>query len=258
MADMVIFQLRVRGYPNLDLYPRTFDELVEMSRGVIGQMKRNARGRFYSATSTFPAMPDEVLEDAPKRWLSVARLLTLHPTFQDSYFLRVAPVETTRRELVFDSEGRITTVDDGSLRITTYIFAEKHHPDAEFKLTCRTDGTNLRVASDKEYRVALRYDSVEFWLHPAGQNYDTSSLVTISLASEKNGARTVAANVRLPLLVTRSRTRLLRRWMVASTGAVLVSMPMILGSGTSLEVRIAAALVGAGLLASGAVLSSPK
>ena len=213
VADMVIFQLRVRGYPNLELYPPSFAGIVEMSRGMMGQLKR--RGKFYPATSSFPAMPDEVLEDAPRRWLSAARLLALHPTFKGSYFLRVAPVETTRRKLVLDAQGRITTVHDESLRITTYVFAESYQPDAEFKLTCSTDGANLRVASDNPYRVALRYDSVEFWLHSAGQTYDTSSLVTISLASEKNGARTVAANVRLPVVVRRSKSRGLRRWAAA-------------------------------------------
>jgi hypothetical protein len=256
VADMVIFQLRVRGYPNLDLYPPSLAEIVEMSRGVIGQLKRG--GKFYSATSSFPAMPDEIQADAAHRWLSAVRLLALHPTFKDSYFLRVAPVETTRRKLRFDAEGKIAIVDDESLRITTYFFATHYSRDGDFKLTCSTDDANLRVASDNVYHVALRYDSVEFWIQPAGQNYDTSSLVRISLASEKAGALTIAANVRLSLVVRRSRSRTLRRWAAASAGAVLVSMPMILGQGVSLEVRLAAALVGAGLLAGGAVLSSPK
>jgi hypothetical protein len=222
VADMVIFQLRVRGYPNLDLYPRSFEEIVEMSRGVIGQLKR--REKFYPATSSFPAMPDEILADAAHRWLSAVRLLALHPTFKDSYFLRVASVETTRRKLRFDAEGKIAIAGDESLRITTYFFATHYSPDGDFKLTCSTDGANLRVASDNVYHVALRYDSVEFWIQPAGQNYDTSSLVSISLASEKAGALTIAANVRLSLVVRRSRSRTLRRWAVVSAGAVLVGL----------------------------------
>jgi hypothetical protein len=260
VADMVLFQLRVRGYPNLDLYPSSFAEIVALSRGVIGQLKRNSKGRFYSATSNFPAMPHEILDDAPKRWLATARLLALHPTFKESYFLRVAPVETTRRKLAFDAEGNLASVDGESLRIATQIFATHYSRDGDFRLTCLTDETNLRVASDNVYHVALRYDSIKFWLHPAGQNYDTSSLVRISLASEKAGGRTIAAHVDLPVIVRRSRSRIMRRWSAASVGAVLVAMPTILGPGVGvpIAIRLVAALAGAGLLAGGAVLTSPK
>jgi hypothetical protein len=259
IADMFVFKLRAGGYANLEQYPRSWNEIVSTSRGIVSRLKMNESGTFYPATSSHPVMPEEVMDDVPERWLAAARRLAVHPTFRDSYFLRVAPVETQgRTELSFDSNGRITAVDGESLRITTHIFAENYAPDAEYKLTCCTDGTNLRVASDDVYNVALRYDTVEFWLHPAAQNFDTFSRVTISLASEKQGATTIAANVRLPLIVSRSRPRMFRRWSAASTGAVLVALPSMLGNDSPLQVRIAAALVGAGLLATGTLVKSSK
>ncbi|MEV0287836.1 hypothetical protein AB0H36_27300 [Kribbella sp. NPDC050820] len=261
VADMFIFKLRVGGYLNLQHeYPLSFADIVAKSRVTSSQLTRNENARFYPATSSFPQMPEEITDDAPERWLATAPRLALHPTFANSYFLRVAPVETQQdRSLQFDDEGRVRAVDGQSLRIVTNIFAETYAPKAEYKLTCTTGGTNVRVASDEVYYVRLRYDSVEFWLHLAAQNYDTLSGVKVSLASEKDGAKTIPAHVGIPLLVSRSRSRMLRRWSAASAGAVLVALPAILGEGSPLGVRIAAALVGAGLLAlSGAVLSSPK
>ncbi|WP_433168753.1 hypothetical protein [Kribbella sp. CA-247076] len=261
IADMFIFKLRLGGYVNLQHeYPLSLQDIVAKSRTTVSQLMMNENSRFYPATSSFPQMPEEVTDDGPERWLATARRLALHPTFENSYFLRVAPFETKQnKKLRFDDEGRIRTVDGQSLRIDTNIFGEKYAPKAEFKLTCTTGGTNIRVASDDVYRVALRYDSVEFWLHPAAQNFDTLSGVKISLASERNGATTIPAHVRLPLVVNRSKSRTLRRWSAASAGAVLVALPAILGEDSPLSLRIAAALVGAGLLAlSGAVLSSPR
>lgn len=259
VADMFIFQLRVGGYPNLDDYPLTLPAIVEKSRITIDQLKAAENGLFHSATSNFPQMPEEVTDDVAERWLATAQRLALHPTFQHSYFLRVATVETRRgKEVRFDKDGRLKAVDGQSLRIVTSIYARRYVPDAGFTLTCTPGGSNLRVASDEVYDVALRYDVVEFWLFPAVQNYDTLSRVRISLASAKTGVPTIPARVRLPLVVNRSRSRDFRRWGAVSAGALLVALPAILGEGSPLAVRITAALVGAGLLAlSGAVPGPP-
>jgi hypothetical protein len=259
VADMFVFKLRVGGYANLEQFPHSFEEIVDWSRPVVSQLTMNETGFFHPATASFPPMPEEVFDDVPERWLATARRLAVHPTFRDSYFLRVEPVETrAHKQLAFDRDGRLATVDNDSLRIRTHIFSEQYHPDAEYKLICSTDGTNMRVASDEVYVVALRYDQVEFWLHPPGQNYDTFSRVRISLASEKSSAATIAANVQLQLVVRRSKSRVLGRWAVASVGAVLVAMPTILGADSSIGARIASALLGAALLAGGAVLRSPR
>ncbi|MEV0797101.1 hypothetical protein AB0I34_05400 [Kribbella sp. NPDC050281] len=260
VADMFIFKLRLGGYVNMQPFPLSQPDLMAKSRELISQLESNGKGRFYPASSNFPQMPEEVSDDVPDRWLATARRLALHPTFANSYFLRVAPVETQHgKELRFGSDGRIEAIDGQSLRIVTNLFGEQYAPDAEFKLTCSADDANLRVASDDLYQVSLRYDSVEFWLHSAPQSYDTYSRVKISLASEKAAAVTIPANVPLDLVMRRSKSRTFRRWIAASAGAVLVALPAILGPGSPIQMRIAAALVGAGLLAfSGAVLSSPK
>jgi len=260
VADMFIFKLRIGGYVNLQQYPLSLADIVAMSQVTVNQLKMNGSSAFYPATSSFPQMPEEVTDELPERWLATARRLALHPTFKNSYFLRVAPVETKRDKVLrFDEQGQVETIDGQSLRIVTNIFAEQYFPDANFKLTCTPGGTGLRVASDEVYHVALRYDRVEFWLHLADQNFDTLSRVTISLASESGSAKTIPAHVRLPLIVSRSRSRVMRRWTAASSGAVLVALPAILGDDSPLALRIVAALVGAGLLAlSGAVLSSPR
>ncbi|MEI8406191.1 MULTISPECIES: hypothetical protein [unclassified Kribbella] len=256
VAEMYIFKLRIGGYPDLDGYPTSLPELVELSRVTKGELTTDTV--FRPATATFPPMPAEVTDRMDERWLGIARRLALHPTFQKSYFLRVAPIETKRNKVLrFDQDGQIETIDGQSLRVVTYIFAEQYASDAGFKLACTPGGTSLRNASDEVYDVALRYDRVEFWLHLAAENFDTLSRVTISLASENAAATTIPAYVRLPLVVSRSKTRMFRRLGAASTGAVLVALPAILGDDSPLAFRIVAALVGAGLLAvSGAAFSS--
>ncbi|WP_405066134.1 hypothetical protein OG558_30820 [Kribbella sp. NBC_01510] len=260
IADWFVFQLRVGGYVDLRQYQLSLPGIVARSRELISRLPVTPEGALYSATSDPAQLPEEVGADAADRWITAARRLALHPSFENSYFLRVAAVETQRgKDVRFDATGRLQTVDGLSLRIVTNIYGKEYAPDAEFKLTCATDGTNVRVASEDVYHVAVKYDLVEFWLHLAAQSYNIYSRVTISLASDKAETLAIPAHVRLPLVVTRSKSRVFRRWAVACAGAVLVALPSILGPESPLQVRIGVALAGAGLLAlSGAVLSSPK
>ena len=260
IAGTFVFKLCIGGYVDLRKYERTTADIVARSRTLISALPRTAEGPFYPATSDAAHLSAEIGDDSPELWIRAARLLAMHPTFQDSYFLRVAPVETQKgKALRFDERGRLQTVDGMSLRILTNLYGKEYAPDAEFKLTCQPNGTTVRVASADVYHVNLKHDSVEFWLHSTAATYDTLSEVTIRLASDRAGAATIPAHVPLPLVVRRSRSRVFRRWAAASAGAVLVALPSILGPESPLQVRIVAALVGAGLLAlSGAVLSSSK
>ncbi|MFG1813186.1 hypothetical protein ACGFIF_05405 [Kribbella sp. NPDC049174] len=260
IADMIIFKLRVGGYPDLTEYPESLPGLVAKSRDTINQLAADKNGGFYPVTSTVPQIPAGVTDHIPEGWLAAARRLALHPTFEKSYFLRVAPVETRQgKKLRFDKDGRLEVDDGQPLRIVTNFWGGQYAPDADFKLTCPPDGTNLRAASREVYHVGHKYDSVEFWQFLAAQNFDTFAQVTISLASEKAAAETVPAHVELPLVVKRSRSRMFWRWIAASAGAVLVALPAMVGEASPLALRIVAALAGAGLLAlSSAVLSSPK
>jgi hypothetical protein len=260
LADIFIFRLRIGGYVNLRNYPLSLPEIVELSRSTLNQLTMNEDNSRYTATSISPRMPDEVTDDMPARWMETAQRLSLHPTFETSYFLRVAPVETQQgKRLRFDASGQVVTTDSQSLRIATIIHTRHFIPDTDFTLTCTPGSPSVRVTSDDVYRVTSSHDSVEFWLHLAAQNYDTLSRITISLASETDIANAVPVHVRLPLAVHRSRARVIQRWAAASVGAVLVALPAILGPGSALELRIGSALLGASLLAlSGAVLSTPK
>ncbi|MEV0287837.1 MULTISPECIES: hypothetical protein [unclassified Kribbella] len=260
VAHMFIFQLRIGGYTNLQGYPDSLPGIVTQSRIAIDQLTAFENGVFHSATSNFPRMPEETSDNAPDRWLAAAERLALHPTYENAFFLRVASIETYQGKVVrCDKDGRLEAIDGQSLRIVTNIYTKRYVPDSGFKLTCTPGGPNLRIASDEVYDVALKYDAVDFWLFPAVQNYDTFSRVKISLASETTRVPTVPAHVPLSFRINRSRSRTVRRWFAASSGAVLVALPAILGDGSPLSLRIAAALAGAGLLAmSGAAQNSPK
>jgi hypothetical protein len=131
-------------------------------------------------------------------------------------------------------------------------YSEQYNPTARQVLKCDTDGTFLRVSSEDTYDVALRYDSVEFWLHPVALNFDTLSRVKMSLVNSEENAAMLPANVRIPVIVRRSRSRLMRRVAVTALGAVLVALPSILESTAPIQLRIAAALLGACFLATAA------
>lgn len=255
VADMCIFKLRIGGYVDLAAYPKTLQAIVDVTRSFIDTMKENESGVFHPVTSSQPLLPEEVKDDVPASWLAAARRLAVHPTFKHSYFLRVDPVEThTQEQLRFSSDGRIEAVDGHSLRVVANFFGEQYAPDAQFKLTCSADGTNLRVASDETYDVELRYDSVEFWLHPAAQKFDTLSRVTVSLTRGNGGEAAVPAHVRIPLVVKPSKSRLVWRVLTTGLGAALVAFPAIIGTESLTELRIAAGVAGAALLAYGAAV----
>ena len=138
-------------------------------------------------------------------------------------------------------------------------YTERYEPSFKPTLSCATDGTFLRVSSDHEYEVALRYDTVEFWVHPAALNFETLSRLSISLTGQPEAAGLIPANARFPVAVRRSKSRLLVRMLVTALGALLVALPAILGPSTLLQIRIVSALLGAMLLAvSSVALGSTK
>ena len=128
-------------------------------------------------------------------------------------------------------------------------------------LTCRADGNFLRVSSDEAYDVALRYDTVEFWIHPSSNSFDSLASVKLSMrASSPNGTaeidpgRPIPANVLLPVVVQRSKSRLAVRSLTSGSGAILVALPAVLGGASPLALRIVLAGLGAIILAVGTAL----
>jgi hypothetical protein len=130
-----------------------------------------------------------------------------------------------------------------------HFYSNTYDESARPVLACDTDGTFVRVSSDDRYEIALRYDSVEFWLHPGVQTFDTLSRATFSLRSQEGCDTFVPVIVRFPMGVRRSKSRMSARVMMSGTGALLVALPAILGGATAVELKVAAAVVGAALLA---------
>lgn len=249
VADIFIIKLQVGAYVNLDHYPRAMDDIVTDSARFIAHLVA-ANGGFYPAVLSFPDLHVEEAADPATHWLGAARRLLLHSTFANSYVLRIdEPVTQRGRALEFNSTGRLTVIDQESVHLPVSFYAERYDPDAKPLLACSTDGTFVRVSSDDEYEIALRYDSVEFWLHPAALNFDTLSRVTITLRSQDGTSGFVPAHARFPVTVRRSTSNLVTRVTLTAAGAMLVALPAILGAGSPLQLRIAAAVTGAAILA---------
>ncbi|RAS65730.1 hypothetical protein C8D87_104281 [Lentzea atacamensis] len=254
VADIFIFRLQVGSYVNLGDFPRNEGEIRNRSRVILDQVTA-ANKRYYPAVTSFPDLHMRESVDPAGDWLSSARRLVLHSTFSNSYFLRIDPPTTqTGSPLTFNSDGRLEVVDRESVRIHVSFYSGLYAPERKHVLSCTTDGTFLRVSSDDSYEVALRYDSVEFWLHPGSLDFNTLSRVTISLTGEQEISDFVPTHARFPVVVKRSASRLTLRVATTALGALLVALPAILGASSPLAVRIAIGLVGAALLATSTVV----
>jgi hypothetical protein len=254
IADIFTFKLRVGPYINLDQYPRKRDGIVKSSRTFLDNLIAT-NGSFYPAVSNFPDLGINEALDSATQWLGAARRLSLHKTFSRAYFVRIeVPVTQGGKSLNFNDDGRLAVVDQESVRIPVSFYSEKYEPAAEPVLFCSTDGTFIRISSDDTYEVALRYDSVEFWLHPGVLTFDTLSRVTIALTSQSGYTGFVSTHARFPVIVRRSRSRLATRLLTSAGGALLIALPAILGTGAPLGLRIACAVIGAALLAAATVL----
>ncbi|AWE51490.1 hypothetical protein ACFXGG_33265 [Streptomyces nigra] len=254
-ADVFLFKLRVTDHVDLDDYSLSRADIVAESRKVLDKIIEGNGGAYYPAVLKFPAFPIRTSEDQAQLWLSVARRLALHTTFESSYFMRVdQPVHLAKAtSFAFEPDGRLSLSDLKPARLPVSFYSPRYTEAPKIALTCSTDGRFLRVSSDASHDVALRYDSTEFWLQPDAASFDALTHVTIRLGPEEAGSTPVAA-IRLPVIVRHSRVRLLSRVAISALGAFLVAMPAILGAHSPLALRIVLAVVGAGALSAATIV----
>ena len=104
-------------------------------------------------------------------------------------------------------------------------------------------------SSARRLRIGAVTTAAFYWLHPAALNFDTLSRFTITLRSQDGTSGFVPAHARFPVTVRRSTSNLVTRVTLTAAGAMLVALPAILGAGSPLQLRIAAAVTGAAILA---------
>ncbi|MFG2867136.1 hypothetical protein [Streptomyces sp. NPDC048338] len=260
VAEVFLFRLRVTDHVDLDDYSLSRTEICGESRRVIDKIMEGNGGSYYPAVLKFPAFPIRTGGDQAQLWISVARRLALHPTFEDAYFMRVdQPVHLAGTgSFAFEPEGRLSLSDLQPARLPVSFYAQRYTEAPKITLACETDGRFLRVSSDASHDVALRYDSTEFWLQPDASSFDALTHVTIRLGPEEAGPTPVAA-VRFPVVIKHSRVRLISRVVISALGAFLVATPAILGGDSSLTLRIVLAVLGsAALSAATIVMGRPR
>lgn len=258
VADFFVLHLRVHRYPNLSDWPLTKStELFSEGRKFISRLVES-NGEYRPATTRFPDPRVNDDGDQDQLWLGVVRRLASHPTFANAYFLRVEPPRFKRaHKPVFDHEGRLSLTDRQSARLQTTIYSKGYSDTNRTVLSCWTDGRFLRVSSDDKYDVALRYDSVEFWLQPSAAEFNALAHVMLTLGvtdSDVTGESSLTTHVEIRVLVRRSRSTLLLRVMSSSIGAFLIALPAILGPGFSVKWRVISAVLGAILIAFTAIV----
>jgi hypothetical protein len=254
VADMFVLRLRVGGYPDPSDSPMNLTEICTDSAKLYAKLVQSNGGHYYPATVKFPNLHISSAGDPAQKWIGIARRLTLHPTFAASYFMRIEPpVSTSRRKVSFDGLGTLRLNDGQSVKVPVSFYSAQYSEGSRVTLSCTTDGTFLKVSSDDTYDVALRYDSVEFWLQPRTELFDALARATIKLSCDTpkgdGGPRPLTTNTYFPVVVARSRSRLAVKIAATAVGAFLVALPAILGQSASLRLRVLVAVLGALLLA---------
>ncbi len=252
VADIFVLKLRAKGYPNVEDWPLGKSELAENGKQFIGKLVES-NGKYYPATTKFPDPRVNDDGDQAQLWLGVVRRLARHTTFVNSYFLRIdPPLLRNVAKPSFDVAGRLSLTERQSARLRVSLYSEQYSDDKKTTLSCLTDERFLRVSSDDTYDVALRYDTVEFWLQPNAANFDALARVTLTLGAsepQSSGDSSLTTHVQLPVLVKRSRSTLLLRVMTSAVGAFLIALPAILGPSSAVRLRVLSAVVGAMLIA---------
>ncbi|ETK37720.1 hypothetical protein MPTA5024_02495 [Microbispora sp. ATCC PTA-5024] len=265
VADMVVFRLRAGDFANLEEFPLAQTEIRARGRWFVDKLTEAHNGRFYPATARFPDLHvHERQGDEAYLWLEVARRLARHPTFRSSYFVRTEePLLNDRFRAPLDAAGRLRLSDGDSVKLRVGFYSDSYS-DTVRRLACATAGTFLTVSSDASYEVAHRYDTVEFWLRPEILGFDALTRVTITLAADgredqERPGDSLTTSAGFPVVVRRSRPRLLLRVSASSAGAFLVALPAVLGPSFPLHWRVLCAVTGAALLAVATiVISHPK
>ncbi|MEV0210670.1 hypothetical protein AB0H97_36355 [Streptomyces sp. NPDC050788] len=254
IAEVFLFKLRVTDHVDLDDYSLSRADIAAESRKAIDKITEG-NGGYYPAVLKFPAFPIRTNGDQAQLWISVARRLALHPTFENAYFMRVdQPVHLASAvAFTFEPQGRLSLSDLQPARLPVSFYAQRYTETPKITLSCDTDGSFLRVSSDASHDVALRYDSTEFWLQPDASSFDALTHVTIRLGPEEPGTTPVAA-ARFPVIIKHSRVRLISRVTISALGAFLVAAPAILGVHTPLSLRIVLAVIGSAALSTATIV----
>jgi hypothetical protein len=264
VGNIYVFRLQVEGYPDLSEMATDLDELRQESKKFYDKLVE-LNGGYYPAVVKCPNMHLSAGSDPAQQWIGIVRRLAQHPTFSESCFVLVEhPVSASDRRMRFDAEGQLRLGDGQSIKLPVTFYSERYFDTGQVSLSCVTDDRYLRLSSAGKYDVASRYDSVEFWLQPRTEAFDTKAGVAIKLTHEApNGILAppvpasrvpLTTNAEFPVVIARSRSRLAARVAISAFGAFLVALPGILGDETSIPFRVVAAVAGAILLACAAIV----
>ncbi|MDF5751762.1 hypothetical protein [Spongiactinospora sp. TRM90649] len=247
-AGVCVFRLRMGDYTDLDDYPVTEDELRAEGHRYLDQLIALNDGQFYLATGCFPSrsMANDGMHSGPARWAGAAGRLAQHPTFRDSYFIRIdEPVLDRGGPVPFDEQGRLLLSDRRAVRLKVWFRTHGSVEGDERRLSCVTDGAHLRISFEDFCDIGSPYDAVEFWLQPSPVGFDALTRVTVAHGREGEHPEISAG---FPVVVRRSRSRLLTRVTLSALGAFMIGLPAIVGADSPLLVRVLFAIVGTALL----------
>jgi hypothetical protein len=186
-------------------------------------------------------------------WMEIARRLSLHSYFKNTFFIRISAKKTELRPFEkFGNEGYL--LSESRYACIQLDFFAAHYGADENKVYIRSDNTVLRVASSSVVHLDSRYDSRDVLIQAGAVSGTTFSLLEIETSCDNKLEPQTKLN--MPFVVTRNMRVTIIRMILGGIGGALVSLPGVLGMNSPLELRVAVAFVGAIALAATAALFS--
>jgi len=250
-----VFNLRAGGYVDLRHRAEQLANLIVESKKLLADPHRRRRAAVHVVPRLPPAVDAVAADGAWDAWDETARRLAQHPTYADTYFLKLELTPTRPDQPVgFGPGGQLEVVDGQSFQLVATVYAQNYTPTDRWKVECTTGGSHLRVVSPDTHGIELKHDSVEFWLESSAARGKALSLATLQLARADGDVDSLDTLLGIPVLVRPSRRRLAGRILVTSIGALLVALPAVLGDSSPVWLSVCLALAGASLLATASIL----
>ena len=246
ISDFLIFDFEVRDYPKIIGHLTSLDELASATATELDKLAK-ASERVLPVHDRWISMADSSRTvEAAEGWIEIVRLLSLHPTFRTSRFIRVEGV-TLR-----DPARSPVRMADGCYEVTqgqyniSFSYYSGSLDDPSTVLRFIGDEASLRWLTPVSIRLDTRYDQerIGFEVLPAKGVVETD----IALDVEGSGTHVATPHLKVPLRIRPSRRDALTRFCLGAAGATFVAAPGIIGQDLPTGWRLALAGTGAVML----------
>lgn len=245
-GDAYVITISAEGYPDLQAWPRRTADLMAFGCEKLTTLISNNHDEYYAGFDETGSLMPPSKPESIDGWTSVVERLLCLPTFESTFFLRVALVDGKGEPLRItpDGEGWLRFDQNTTYRLRTWFYGNDSTFDTR-TISLKADGETLSSISDQVFVIRSRYDRVDFWFTPKAHESSRRTVLRIVSTPATPSVSDVATELELRCLVPRPVTRRLLLSVLAGASATAVATPALLGQGTDLPAKIAIAAAGA-------------